>query len=304
MNPLSAFDFDFDFSGVDRAELLAEASNTVRALGSELGPGTLTGESAADAASNLLSQLNEEVAQFSTFPGVLPLDEKNFTEHGMEVPRRFQDLIQKYKFYWLHFPITLSPLQNMPFVKLQCAVEFNPGVTEGHLRPLAHMIFPDRKFQQLLELSDSLELGIDENFEFNAGTGKLEGQAGLATAKGEAGVGAKAKGKLGLVIGPFKHTWKKAQIEHSPAGTEKVFWRVSGAEFFQEDTPTFIVVLQLPKAVNDVQIAAALQAYHQPNIWAMGPGEGIKYFTQRLATFFRKGAPMQDTQVWNITHSL
>jgi hypothetical protein len=79
---------------------------------------------------------------------------------------------------------------------------------------------------------------------------------------------------------------------------------LAGAEFFQEDDRTFIVVLQVPKSVNEVKIAAALQAYHKPNVAAMGLGESIRYFGSRLATFFRKGAPATDTKLWDITPSL
>jgi hypothetical protein len=296
--------FASQFSPADRADLLAEAKDTVQGLKSQLGPTVTSRDVTMDAAANLLEQLNREVAQFGAYPDVLPLEEKNFTDHGWPVPPRFQDLRKQHKFYWLHFPLTIATLRNMPFVRLECAVEFNPGVADGSLRPRAYMIFPDRKFQQLLQVTDNLQLGINENFELEAETGKVEAGVGSAKAKGEAGVGGQAKGGLDLAVGPFTYTWKKAKVEHSPAGTEKVFWRLDGAEFFQEDAPNFIVVLQVPNAVNQVQIAAALQAYHQPNIGAMGPGEFLNYFTQRLRNFFKQGAPVPDKQVWDISSRL
>lgn len=223
----------------------------------------------------------------------------------MTVPRRFQDLSQQYRFYWLHFPITLSPLQNLPFSKLQLAVEFNPGVAEGHLRPRTQMILPDRKFQELLTMTDSLDLRIGEDFEFEASTEALDGEvSGVAKGKFKGAVEAKAAGKLGVAACPFTYRLKKALVEQSGVGTEKVIWRLSDSESLQENDATFIVVLQIPKSVKEVQIAAALKAYHQPNFAAMGVAQAISYFSQRVAAFFRAGAPISDQQVWDITPSL
>jgi hypothetical protein len=284
--------------------LLIEASQAVRALGSNLGPNTPPSDAGEAPALSLLNELNQEIAEFSAYPDILQLKAEHFTEHGLTVPARFQDLSQSNKFYWLRFPITLFPLQNFPFYKLECKVEFNPGISEGHLRPRTHQILPNRKFLQLLEFTDSLEVRIGENFEFQADSGSLEGKAGPAKAKAKGAVDAKAAGALGFVAGPFTYRLKRAQIEHSPTGTEQVFWRLAGAEFFQDDDPNFIVVLQVPNSVNEVRIAAALQAYHKPNVAAMGLGESIRYFGNQLATFFRKGAPATDTKVWDITPSL
>ena len=324
MSDESQLNFAFDFGTEKRSTLLAESERTVRGLKSALGPGAPTGDAATEAAANLLAQLNQEVVEFSAFPDVLPLKEEHFSQHGMTVPIRFQDLSRDFNFYWMYFPLTLSPLENFPFAKLELAVEFNPGVAAGHLRPRAHMILPDKKFKKLLELSDSLEVGIGEDFEFKATTGQWQvgasavsgaiaavaaaaGGIGGQPGPGGTGVGtveAKLAGKLGLMVGPFKYTLKKALIEHSPVGTEKVFWRVASAEFFQENDPTFIVVLQVPKSVKEVQIAAALQAYHQANLGAMGLTQAINYLRTQLANFFRAGAPACDTQVWDISARL
>jgi hypothetical protein len=276
----------------------------VRGLRFELGEGSQTSSAAIEATARLLTQLNQEVAEFSAFPDIVELEERHFTEHGLTVPIQFKDLSKQYKFYWIYFPITLFAAPNMPFHKLECAVEFNPGTTDAHLRPRAHLILPDRKFQQLLELKDSIELQIDEDFEFSADTGALDVQVGQVKAKAKAGVEAKAAGKFGLMVGPFTYCLKKALIEHSPIGAEKVFWRLSDTTLFHEDEPTLIVVLQVPRTVKRIEVAAAMQAYHQFNLAAAGLAEALSYFRKRLATFFRKGAPIADRKVWDITSSL
>jgi hypothetical protein len=303
-SPNEVLDFEYNFGETDRAELLSSAGQTVRALTSELGAEGQTTDSAVSSASLLLQQLNEETAELGSYPDIVKLEEEHFTKHGLAVPARFKDLSERFRFYWVRFPITLAPLENRPFNKLEYAVEFNPGVSEGHLRPRAHLILPDRKIKQLLEINNSLEVQIGENFEFEVATGKIDAQLGAAQAKVEAGVEAKAAAKMGFVAGPFKYTVKKAELEHSPAGTEKVFWRMSEARFFETDDPTFIVVLQVPKGVEQVKIAAAMQAYHSFNMWAASLSDVISYFGEQVANFFRKGAPIPDQKVWDISHDL
>jgi hypothetical protein len=297
-------DFEYHFGDTDRAELLSIAGQTVRALSSELGPEGQAADPAVTSAALLLQQLNKETAELGSYPDVVKLEEEHFTKHGLVVPSRFKDLSKRFRFYWVRFPITLAPLENRPFNKLEYAVEFNPGVADGYLRPRAHLILPDRKIKQLLEINNGLEVQIGENFEFEVASGKIDVQLGGAQAKVEAGVEAKAAAKMGLVAGPFKYSVKKAELEHSPAGTEKVFWRLSEARFFETDDPTFIVVLQVPKGVEQVKIAAAMQAYHSFNMWAANLSDVLGYFGERVANFFRKGAPIPDQKVWDISHDL
>lgn len=296
--------FNFSFGDIDRADLLAEASRTVGALGFELGGAARSGVPAKEAAHRLLSQLDQEVAELGAYPEVLELKEAHFVDHGLTVPKRFKDLNKDSRFYWLRLPVTLSPMENHPFSKLECAIEFNPGSDEGHLRPKAHMILPDRKFRQLLQINDSLELNIGENFEFEAGMAELNEESAAGKLKAKAAVDAKAAAKLGLVAGPFTYRMRKALLEHSPAGTEKVFWRLADAQFFQEDDPTLIVVMQAPRTIERVEIAAALQAYHQFDVWGAELSSVLRYFRERLANFFRQGAPTRHTRVWDITPSL
>jgi len=303
----SALDFEFNFAETNRTNLLDEAQKTLEAIASDSVLGNrapdgadLKPDPAVEAASRLLNQLNEETAEFSAYPDVLELKESHFVKHGLAVPVRFKDKSKTSRFFWLRFPITLAPLEDRPFHKLECAVEFNPGVTDGHLRPRAEMILPDRKFNTLLEAHQSLELRIGENFEFEAAVPPID--AGLARA--DASVDAKAAAQLGLVAGPFKYSVKKATLEHSSPGAAKVFWRMSEERFFQQDDPLFVVVMEVPKEVKEVKIAAAMQAYHSFNFWAANLSAVAEYIGERVATFFRKGAPLRDTKIWDITPRL
>jgi hypothetical protein len=289
------FGFDFNFEQQDRTALLHEADKVIRGLTQELGPGNPSATVEEAAATRLLKQLDQEVARFGEHPEVLQLTARDFTEHGLEVPVQFADLEHDYCFYWTRIPLVLKPLDGQPFVRLKCALEFNPGA-DAHLRPRARMILPDRKFKTLLEVNDSVELRIGENFEFEPSLPKLP--------IGTASVEAKAAAKLGLVAGPFTYRLRRAQVDHSPAGSATVFWSLEGSEFFQESDQDLIVVLQVARGVTQVRIAAALQAYHSFRLLSASLGELISYVGRRLTNFFQAGAPVEHTIVWDISPNL
>lgn len=303
-------DFDFDIEITDRSALIAEAKHTLRGLSSELGDEPANSTKAQTdaliiAAEQLLTQLDCAVAELGAHPDVFELNEKNFAEHGLAMPLHFNDLSRNFKFYWLQIPTTLKPANNdMPFIKLKCAVEFNPGVAEGQLRPKTHTIFPDKKFKQYLELSDSLELNIGEEAEFKAMGEISEIQTGASKVSAGAGANAKVAGQMKLKIGSFEHIWKRAEVDHSTVGTEKVYWLLEGAEYFASDDPGFIVVLKVPRAVEQVNIAAALRAWPKFSLGVATPGEALRYFRETVANFFRNGAPVTSIKVWNITTNL
>ncbi len=326
--------FDFDFGSEDRAKILEEARQTASGLRSPLSgqAPTLAPDAAA---TRLLEELTADVAQFSAFPDVIELQETHFTEHQLPVPPRFRDLSKDHRFYWARFPITLHPSANRAFTKLECAVEFNPGA-EGPLRPRAQTILPDRKFQQLLQANMGLELKIGESFEFElAGMSvppspspglPVPGQHGQGTPPSPTPAGptapqgpqsiplpvpkiggsvdARVAASAGLVAGPFLYRVMKALIEHSPTGTEKVFWRLSDAHFLMEEGPNFIVVLQVPKGVKELKIAAALQAYHSFQFLSADLSAVFAYLRGRVVEFFKKGAPLADKKMWDVTSRL
>lgn len=288
--------FDFDFGQQDRTALLKEAGQVLRALDQELGATqNAPARDLQSTANSLLQQLDTEVARFGEHPDVLYLDDKDFTAHSLPVPVQFADLERDYSFCWIRIPLVLKPLPAQPFVRLKCALEFNPG-TEAHLRPKARMILPDRKFKTLLEADDSIEFRIGENFEFEPTLPKLP--------VGTASVEAKAAAKLGFVAGPFTYKLRRAQVDHSPAGSSTVFWSLEGSEFFEENDVDLIVILQIPREVTQVEIAAAMQAYHSFRLLSATLGEAVAYLGHRLTSFFKSGAPVEDTTVWDISPDL
>jgi hypothetical protein len=283
-----------------RAELLMEAARQVDLRMGHLGGGGPLSETPEGA---MLRALSDDVAEFASFPVVYRITDRDFLSRSMPVPLRFTELARRFRFYWLYVPIGLFPQRNWGFNRLEVLMEFNAGEARPELRPKAYQILPEKRFQKLLEVGIALNVRLDENFEFSADVEPVPQVPGMpASLRGA--VDAKAAGSMGMVAGPFTYRVKRAQIDHTPVGMEKVRWRIDGAEFFGEDSPEPIVILQVPTATREVTITAALEASRYFNYASASLQDAIKELGASLRQFFRQGAPLQSTASWDISASL
>jgi hypothetical protein len=293
----------FDMGGINRQSLLAEAAEQIDLQTAHLGD--RTPQPRETKAGELLRALHDgDVAEFAAFPTLYRITEKHFLEHNRAVPVRFEQLARDCNFYWLYLPMTLFPARNWAFNRLEVAIEFNPGSAIAHTRPTAYQILPQKHFQTLLEVSDSLEIRIGENFEFIASASVPPVQMGVANSQIDAGVDVKAATKMGLVVGPFEYRIKRARIDHTAPGLEKVFWRLDGAQFFQNNDVPLIVIVQVPRETQKVQITAAMQAYRFFNLASADLQQAIQDLPKALRDFFSGGIPLRDEKLWDITPRL
>jgi hypothetical protein len=287
------YDFSVDMAGIDRQAMLQEASSLLDAHRSHMGGGSRA--AVASPEGNLVRDLQDDQASLAAAPDVYRITDKDFLERQRPVPVRFQELSKQFKFFWLRFPVGLMPRRHWAFNRLEVKVLFNP---EGaaNLRPKAYQILPDKKFQELLKVSDRLEVTLDEHFEFSA---KPAVNVGL----GKAGASASVDGAAGLklVAGPFEYRIARAKIDNSGPGLEWVFWRLDGAEFFQENRPDLVAIVQTPKEATEFKVHAAMQAYRYFNTGAADWQEAILGLPARIAEFFQRGAPILDTREYELT---
>jgi len=311
--------FSFAFEPGDRsADLLSEARDTVRALGTSLGPCETGGEpgsgaramdglesvaqpdAARDAALRLLEQLRDNIAELAAAaPELLPLVAEQFTACGLKPSPVIEALATDHRFYWLRIPYTLQPKADFRFDRLEIAIELNPG-DAALARPRILSALPSSEFATLASATTELNIGIDEGLQFSvkAGGGDPHGNA----AGGH--VAAQAAGKLGFVAGPFVYRVRKAVVERGTLPSERVFWRISETEKLSEAPPELIAVIAVPAATRQLTIAAALQAYASGAVLTMTLGGFLAYLGHKLARFFTSGAPVLSTQVWDMTPRL
>lgn len=300
--PEPALEFSFDMEGVDRNALLSEAAERLNVLGSHMGPDDKPeGDSPL---ASLVKELQGDAAAFAALPVVQKINDETFSRNNLQIGDRFKDLTKDNNLYCIDFPVYLHPKQGWAFNKLEVIVEFNPENVDAASRPKAIRILPEKKFETQLQGGMHLEFGLDENLDFSAKTGNLQVQAGAGQVSGSAGAGAKVATGVNALAGPFVYSVKKAKVEHSAIGLEKVFWRLDGAEFFQENDFPLVIVMQVPKQTKEVKIAGVMQAYRHFSFLSADLQVAVEELGRRFRNFFQAGLPIQDKQLWDITSRL
>jgi hypothetical protein len=295
-------DFSFDMKGLDRYALLAETAERLNVLRSDFGE---TNDKGIDShLASLVQELQADAAAFAKSPVVEKITEQNFTNGKFQIGDRFRQLTANHDLYCLTFPVYLHAKSGGGFNKLEAIVEFNPEHPDPATRPKAIRILPEKQFQTQLQGGTRLEFGLDENLEFKAGSGTIQATAGTAQGSITAGAGAKASTGFNFLVGPFVYRVKKAKIEHSAVGLEKVFWRLDGAEFFQEDDFPLVVLMQVPKKTAEVRIAAVMQAYRHFSFLSADLQDAVSELGKRIRNFFEAGTPLRDQQIWDISSRL
>jgi hypothetical protein len=287
---------DDSLDAPDRRAFLLAAAAAIDQAHANLAPGQPITETPEGA---LARALADDTVEFAGTPVWYHITDQDFLSRKMPVPVNFTELTQRFSFYWMYCPIALFPQRNWGFNRLDVILQLNPTEIKPEFRPKAYQILPDKKFQQLLELSDSLDVRLNENFQFSAQASPQKVTSAIGSVGAGAGIDAKGAGSMGLVVGPFTYSIKKAQIDHTPVGMEMVRWRIEGAKFFQEDSPELIVVVQVPKGTGEVDVAAALEARRYFNYGAAGLQDVVKRLTEKFRKFFEDGMPLKHQVRWN-----
>jgi len=336
-------DFSFSFDpGENPDVLLAEARKAVgagstmlgHAPGQARGPGKTEAEQAADA---LLEDLQHNNARFAAAQPVLqPLTPERFAAQGLTMGPDIAQLASTHRLYWLRIPYLLQAKADHRFERIELVIELNPGAAAAE-RPKIEAALPSSEFSNLAEAVVDFSLGIDESLRFAATVGSPplprtpvspvppagagaapQGTPGQGAPAGGAGpdvvaagpsitgggtAGGNQAGKIGFVAGPFHYRVRKAVVERSNLGTERVFWRISSGEKL-EDPPELVAVIAVPNGTHTLEISAALQAYASARVLQMTLGNFFVFLGARLKHFFSAGAPRRDTKAWDLTSQL
>lgn len=293
---------EFTFAGsVDRNALLQQAAQVFdeRRITLSEGGGTVSGPSDEGAA---VRDFMEDVAEFAGFPVVHQITDSDFLAQQRKVPVPFVQLAKDFQFYWLYFPTVLFPRHSWAFNRLELKIVMKAPSAGPHEQPQAHQILPAQQFQTLLTADMRLEVRLDENFQFTAKP-SLPAGAGVPIS-GNLLADAKVAAQAGLVAGPFTYRVKKAKIQHTAVGAETVFWRLDGAEFFQDDSPEIIVIVRVPKGLKDMKISAAMQAHRFFPLASAPFQKAITMLPALLKSFFSSGAPVTSQASWDMSAAL
>jgi hypothetical protein len=282
--------FSYTAADIDRAALLEESARLFDERLEHLGAGDEAGETNEGM---LARSLKEDIAEFAGHPEVYPISDEAFLGSSLQaVPVPFSELADRFAFYWVRFPLKLWPRRHWYFNRIEMYVEFNPDETDSKRRPKAYDIMPKQQWQTLMELSDQLEIHLDESFHFAAKVPTIGGDVGVLGGGISGGIDAGGQGGLKLVVGPFLYRLRKAKIQHTDTGNESVFWRLDGSEFFQENTPQIVTIVQVPREVGRLTATAELAAYRYFNLGASGLQRAVSTLPERLKSWFKGGMPV------------
>jgi len=285
-------DFTADLSGVDRDSLLRDAIWRVDALERHLDGDQASAQ--LGPAGVLLRSIQEDVAEFGAYPIVYPIAAEDFVQRDGVVPQGFDRLGRTNRFVRIEFPINLFPRSEWSFDRLEVRVEFNPA-GEPSTRPKAFDIFPNQQLVKLAEWKYGVSVSLDSELRLSA----------TVPPPVPAAAGANLAAKTGgsIAIGPFDYSLKRMAIETTMPGLERVFWRLDGDHFLQNDSPRFIVIAQIPRQTSEVVAAGALQAYRNYDFLTARVKNTFRELPRAIRTFFQHGAPISHEVAYDLTSS-
>lgn len=294
--------FSVDLEGIDRRALLMRAAQELDGmqdhLGGERGPTRETPNGA------LMREIADDEVRtgFDKEGAIFPYKYTRGDFKGAKdgVPVRFRKLSQDFNFYEMRIPFNLRTSPAWPFNFLEMQVILKAA---ADFQPIAYQILPDKKFQSYIEGNARFEVGLNANFEFAVATPLFEVPTTVpgVGVKAGADAGAKVGGGVDVVIRPFTFRWGKMKINNDGVGTRRVFWRIDGLEFFQENDLTLLIVVQAPKTVKELIVDAQMAAARYPGSASAKLQKALKQLTHTSdASFIDDGAATRDKHAWVI----
>lgn len=293
-------DFSSDISD-ERERLLFDAAARIDALATHLGDEpTGAGDGRSDYG-DLLRGIVEDTAEFGAYPTLYPIPVLDLPNADRTSTAWKAALEEGFTFWWMRIPILLFPRRNWAFNRLEVRIEFNPLEPDSQLRPRAFDILPNRRFDTVMKAGTEVSIGVGTDAHFSLNTGNIAFDLGGLAAS--AGAGVKAKASIGgeLSFAPIPYRAVAARVNHTDEGLERVFWRLDGGEFFQDNPPQLVVILQVPRDCPNPEMLGVMQAYRRFNLFPAGLQAAIRQLPEAMRVFFSQGAPIRATIRYALT---
>jgi hypothetical protein len=205
-----------------------------------------------------------------------------------------------YAYYIISVPTLLFPGRGAQYRLLECQLTFTTG--KAARQPAIHTIFPEERWQPVLDWGGSLHLALDTLLHWGVEGEGIE--AALGQLRGDlAGRVANVDALTGFVeIAPFTYSLGRMEIV-AEQSSQTAMWRLDSKESIRDWEGYFLVVLKAPKHLRQIQIQAAAQA--EPSFsWLFAQVEHVfKRLPAKIQDIIRreKGLPLQDFQpAWTL----
>jgi hypothetical protein len=285
------------FKPEERRIFLEEFADVVSSYKSPLGD-RLESEASDIHTKSLLTELQEETVHFAPQLPIDCLTAKFFADLYLNPPLDLEKLLEKWNFYLIKFPVHLYPKgEGWSFNQLECIVEFKSDQPSSKF-PVVYQIFPDTIWEEVLNVSFGLKIVLDESLKFrlapSQATDKILRELAPAV---KAEVGLATGGKA--ILGPFDHRILKSKVYTSGCGDVKVRWNLKGEKQILQQDPSLSLVLQVPKAVSQVNAKGAMAAYRTFDFWNTPLPNVMQFLSDRTRNFMELGAPAIAEKSWD-----
>jgi hypothetical protein len=297
--------FDFEF---EKGFTTADALNETRELitGGLLGGGkpATAGRAAQDPddakALDLLDKLDDVLVEFGETPELVQLTADLFEKADIVAPTFFEEMTKDSAVWWLRLPMTLKPYPGRTFDKFQCGIDLSSVQAQTSVpvsrpkgqnvrQPTVLSALPNKKVRELAKATGKVDVSVGANVEFQASVPEPDTK-----------VEASAAAKAGLIMGPFEYTITVRDIDHSTTGTEKMFWTIESPKFFDDEAPSFVVILRVPNESPSFSVSAAMQAYHETDFLEQLLGRWFSTVSEAAERWLKMGAPSRATKSWTL----
>ncbi len=191
------------------------------------------------------------------------LTEETFKESGVELINIYQQQMRDtYDFYYMTLTVDLRPKPCTKFWRLCCQLDFGP---KGEQEPIVETIFPQSKWQPVMNWGVGMNLGLNENLDWSVGVDASK-VAEIAQLPGDlkANVASKNSLKALIVLPDYAYEAGRFEIIALGAGNSTCFWRIEEPTIQKMLVVKFMIVFKVLKGTQSISLRG--DAWAEPNI--------------------------------------
>lgn len=191
------------------------------------------------------------------------LTESMFKDIGLDLNPIYQRQMQgQYHFYYLTLNLDLRPQPGAQFKLIGCELDFSP---KGEDEPIIVTIFPQSKWRTVINWGTSMDLGLNENLDWNIGVDTAQ-LSEIVSLPGNvtANVHSKNDLKAFLVVPEYNHEVGRFEITAQGEARSTCYWYIQEPDLLKLGTVQFAIVFKVPQHIPTINLQGI--AWAEPNM--------------------------------------
>lgn len=230
---------------------------------------------------------------------------RDLEAEGIQVEPYIREEMQDddgWNYLLLNLPVLLFPGRNAEYNLVEAALTVTGSRASGR-QPAVHAIFPEARWQPVLEWGGQMELTLDSGLTWGAELKRIDLDLAQVSAELAGRVGNENSLGSFMRVLPFRYELGRAVIEAQWAGGEAM-WRIDSAEAIRGNKQVqFVAIVKAPKEVERLKVTGLAQAEVSYQ-WLTGEVRYIfEYLSRKLQELIkkRKGIALKDQQTWTLS---